>query len=166
VTATPRSTYTPFPTPTATPRPTYIPRPTYTPRPTPTARVIIATPTPRPVPSVSGTKWFFEYYDVESKQNSAELTPELMEFISNGKVAVRLSWDSNGVPLPNLWDTELTNRSRWEQDGDTVTIYINDKYSTPMGTLWGDYTGDSWTMSGVGTNKEGESWKWTAYLVP
>ena len=157
-TPTPAPTDTPIP-PTATPIPA-----TATPRPTPTARVIIATPTPRPFLSVSGTQWFFEYYDVEVKAVGV-LTPELMELLRDGRVTVRQRWDSDGGPLPNYWDTELTNRSSWEQDGDTVTIYIADKYSTKTGTLRGDSTGDSWTMSGVGSNKDGESWKWTAYLV-
>ena len=172
-TPTPAPTATPTPVPTDTPipptdtpiPPTATPIPaTATPRPTPTARVIIVTPTPRAVGSVSGTNWYFKKYDFRVEKNTRRTTSSVVELLSDGRVKIPQMW-SDGVQQPSFWDAELTNRSWWEQDGETVRIYVNNKYSTNVGTLAGDYKGESWTMFVTTSNQDGESWSWTASYI-
>jgi outer membrane biogenesis lipoprotein LolB len=44
----------------------------------------------------------------------------------------------------------------WEQDGNTVNFYFNNKFSTYNGTLSGNQ------LSGSASNKNGAKWTWKA----
>jgi|TARA_B110000263_G_scaffold98415_1_gene85952 hypothetical protein len=127
---------------------------THTPTPAPTARVTVATPTfaPKPSRSVSGTTWRIENSD------TTVVISFMVEFHNDGKLSdfnTHLTTEPYTESPP---DPNITSRSFWEQNGDTVEFEIND-YSTHIGIISGDY------MSGTSTNTKGDSWTWQAFFI-
>jgi len=69
-----------------------------------------------------------------------------------------ITFKKNGV-LKTTHPNDVTpNNDTWEQSGDNVTFWYNDKYSTYKGKRNGN------TITGTGKNTN-ESWKFTMTLI-
>ena len=107
---------------------------------------------PGSVGSLSGTTWRLE-------PSGIVVESSMWEFLSDGRVRSFNTKFNFSEEVDPGGDPEITSRSAWEQDGATVRIYINDKVSTNVGTLSGDY------MYGTGSNQMGMDWTWKAYRI-
>ena len=95
-------------------------------------------PAPPSKPSITGTKW--HYIDADWQYD--------LEFAANGVLL-------NSHPKDKSKDNDS-----WEQDGDNVNFYFNNKFSHFSATL-----SENKQMSGTATNKKGSSWTWKASLI-
>ena len=97
------------------------------------------------------------------------VTPELARSSSLAGTTWRFTKTPNYNRLPSstireflidgTWCDRCGTGHFWEQSGDIVHIYSEDKYSTEIGTVSGD------SMSGTGSNVVGQSWTWEAFIV-
>ena len=107
----------------------------------PETTIIMATPELARSSSLAGTTWRFviDYIDRSSTGSIVR------EFYNDG------TWNRPGF--------FKSDRNLWEQSGDIVHIYRDDKHSTDIGTVSGD------SMSGTGSSVIGDSWTWEAFPV-
>ncbi len=68
-----------------------------------------------------------------------------------------LEFRADGVLYSHHPNDKTKDNDSWEQDGNTVRFYYNDKFSTYTGTLSGNNL-----MSGKASNTKGASWNWKA----
>ena len=97
------------------------------------------------------------------------VTPELARNSSLAGTTWRFTKTPNYNRLPSssireflidgTWCDLCRTGHSWEQSGDIVHIYAEDKYSTEIGTVSGD------SMSGTGSNVVGQSWTWEAFII-
>jgi outer membrane biogenesis lipoprotein LolB len=70
-------------------------------------------------------------------------------------------YDLEFSPNGTLYTTHPNDKSKgndtWEQNGETVRFYYNNKFSTYTGSF-----SDNRTMSGTASNKNGANWDWKA----
>lgn len=90
-------------------------------------------------PSLSNTKW--HYMDGDWEYN--------IEFLSNG--LMRTQHPNDGTP----------NNDSWEQKGETVLFYFNDRYSRYRGKFVGKDI-----ISGTATSQTGAKWEWKIQRLP
>jgi len=108
----------------------------------PETTIIMVTPELARNSSLAGTAWrVVRNYTVGNYRSSSAV----INFHNDG------TWNESG------FGGRDTNS--WEQSGDIVHIYTNQKYSTYIGTLSGD------SMSGTGSNVLGHEWDWEAVPV-
>jgi hypothetical protein len=93
------------------------------------------------VPSVEGTSWTGTVSAPDSNGDLHE-NPYKFEFLPGNE----LHWTRA--------EQSYTNGT-WQQSGRSVTIKLNDGYSTWLGTIDGD------RMTGASTNKIGYKWNWS-----
>ena len=108
----------------------------------PDIHVIMVTPELVRNSSLAGTTWRLVYDFTVGNYRSSSI---VINFHNDG------TWNRPGI---GGRDT-----NSWEQSGDIVHIYTNQKYSTYIGTLSGD------SMSGTGSNVMGHEWDWEAVPV-
>jgi outer membrane biogenesis lipoprotein LolB len=93
------------------------------------------TPAPDNVASLEGTTW---HYADKDWQYDLEFAP-------------------NGVLHTTHPNDKTRDNDTWEQSGETIHFYYNDKFSHYTGTVSGNNL-----MMGTATNKKGSSWDWKA----
>ena len=114
----------------------------------PETTIIMVTPELTRSSSLAGTTWRFVYTGTKESYGRDNTWSKSIEFFSDGRWMVR-----NIEPFADI------EHEYWEQSGDIVHLYSNDKYTTYVGTVSGD------GMSGTASNVLGKSWTWEGFLV-
>jgi hypothetical protein len=68
-----------------------------------------------------------------------------------------IEFRSNGALYSSHPNDKSKDNDSWEQEGNTVRFYYNNKFSSYTGSLSGNNL-----MSGTATNKNGVKWNWKA----